>query len=457
MIMRRPRRAEIEQLVAVMLDEAMDVAGIVGADAIYHVGRSYSVSLRDGEPEENTCGDGMGISLRVMASDGRQGVAYSNGISRAHISELIEWSTSNCRASEPEEDIMLFRGEIDSDESALELYDASIDEGISQQHRIKTCVEMTKIARAADPRVVSVRSAYWADGVSESFYASSEGASAWSLTTSSSCGASVVVSDGESNEMGSFGRRKRHVSDLDPELYAREAALRTARLVGARPMPTGVRSVIFDPESAASIVDAIGGLFCASDIHKGRSMMKGRLGEEVASAAVTIVDDARVPRMYGSSSFDAEGSPTQRTTLIERGTAKNFLYDLKYAAKDGTVSTGSASRGSLSLVDVGTSNLFFEPGSVSREKLIASVSDGLYVTEMMGLHTMDPVSGEFSLGAKGYRVAGGKLCEPVSGVTIAGDLIGLLKKITAAADDLERFSATAAPTILAEEITIAGD
>jgi PmbA protein len=263
--------------------------------------------------------------------------------------------------------------------------------------------------------------------------------------------------DGESFEMGGYGRVRRFAGDLDAGETARLAVDRTLRILGGKPLATGKYTLLLDPETAASIVDEIGDMFCASEVHKGRSLMAGCLGRVVAGDVVTLCDDARMLRGVGTSSSDAEGVPTGRTVLIDKGTANAYLYNLQHAAKDGTVSTGSATRGLSSLPDVGTSNLILRPGRETPESLMKSVRRGFLVTELMGLHTINSVTGDFSLGARGVYIDGGEPGRAVSGVTIADNLIGFLKKITAVGSDLTFFGSTGAPTVVVEDVTLAGE
>jgi PmbA protein len=440
-----------------MLDRVMSMrGGISGADVIYGFSVSHSLSLRDGEPEENTSGVSGGIGLRCIGDGGRQGVAFGNNLSRDALTNMIEWSRANCMNSEPEEGISLYGGALEDDASSLELCDEEITRGVDSGRRMRECLDMTGEAKGRDSRVVSVRAASWGDGYSESFYASTSGIMGWRASTSASCGVAVVLSDGDSYEMGGFGNSARRLDDLDGPSYARISVDRTASVLGGHPLPTGRYTVVMGPEISSSIACVIGELFCASDIHKGRSMMKGKLGGTVASSAITLIDDARMPRRLGSSMFDGEGVPTGRTVLIESGVAKNYLYNLQYASKDGTSSTGSAARGIGGLPDVGLSNLVLQPGDETHESLIKGVAAGFLVSELMGLHTFDPISGDFSLGAKGVRISGGVLGEPVAGVTIAGNLLDLMMNMTAVGSDLEFFGSAAAPTVVVEDVSVAG-
>jgi PmbA protein len=450
-------RREAEAIASWLIDGASVRDGVLGADVLYFSRESHSLSLLDGEPEENCSGMSEGIGLRIVGKDGRQGVAYGNNFSKQSLGNILEWSFANLQASEPEENIALHSGFVDTDESALELFDESAADAITQEKRMNACLEMTEAARSQDARVASVRSASWGDGIGESFYVSSTGICGWKRSTSVSCGTAVVLRDGDSLEMGAYGKAESHLTDVDYLEYARTAVGKTAMVLGGKPIRTGKYTLLLPPEISALMADEIGDLFCASLIHKGHSLMKGKLGTRVAGSAVTLVDDARLPRRAGSSVFDGEGFPTGRTVLIGAGIASNYLYNLQYAAKDGVASTGSASRGLGSLPDVGTSNLVLLPGDASPESLYERTPNGFLVLELMGLHTINPVSGDFSLGAKGALMKKGVIGEPVAGVTISGNLLDFLGKIAAVGSDLEFFGDTGAPTIAVEDVVVAGN
>jgi PmbA protein len=450
-------RSEIEGAAQKLLSLASGKAELLGADVMYVCAKAWSLSLLDGLPEENSCGLSGGISLRCLAKDGRQGIAVANDLSDSTLRELADWSYNNCLESEKDEGVSLYSGPVENDDGQLELFDESMEEKADSDFRMRVCSMMNEIARSRDGKVLSVRSASWSHGRAESYYAATSGISSWNRGTTASCGVSVVLRDGESYEIGGYGRLERFIRDLDPEAIARASVDRTLRILGGRPMPTGKYALLLEPEAAVSIMDEIGEMFCASEVHKGRSLMAGRLGEAVAGSAVTLLDDARMPRGIGTVAHDAECVPTGKTVLIDSGVACAYLYNLQHAAKDGVKSTGNAARGLSSLPDVATSNLVLRPGSESPESLMKNVKKGLLVTELMGLHTINSVTGDFSLGAKGVYIENGVPLEPVSGVTIADNLISFLRKITSVGNDLVFFGSTGSPTIVVEDVTIAGD
>jgi PmbA protein len=378
----------------------------------------------------------------------------TNRFDRGSLEDLIAWSDSNCRAAEPEEGIGLYEGRAGS--VPLELEDPAVFE-LRPEDRVSRCLAMTEAARSADDRVASVRSAVWHDGWGELFYASTTGSAAWDRGTSAGCGLSVVLRDGEAIEMGGFGDEGRRLANLDPEAIALEAVQRTALVLGGTPLKTDRYDLLLDPAVAAALLDEVGELFCASNVHRGRSLMAGRLGAVVASSLLTLEDDGRLPGRVGTSPFDGEGVPTGRTSLIVGGQAQAYLYNLQYARKDKVPPTGNACRGLSSIPDVATTNLICSPGDVSGEGLREKIRRGFYVTELMGLHTIDTTSGDFSLGAKGARIDRGELAGPVAGVTIAGNLLDLLRSLSAVGSDLRFFQDVAAPSLVMADVAVGGE
>ena len=316
---------------------------------------------------------------------------------------------------------------------------------------------MTREAKLADKRIISVRAASWRDGWGASFFMNSRGLSFWEQGSSASCGVLVLASDGLSTEMGGYGMDAMRLLELDPLGSARTAVRQTTAALGGKKLPTSSCTIMIEPEAAASLVEITGSLFCASDIHRGRSMMKGRLGEAVAASCVSLTDNGRLPWKPGSSSRDSEGVPTKRTELIKKGTAEAFRYNLQYAAKDNVPSTGNCARSLSSLPDIGTTNLVLEAGTEKPAALISQIKNGMYVTEFMVLHTIDPISGDFSIGAKGFRIENGEITTPASGMTIASNLLVFLKNIAAVGSDLKFSGSVAAPSLVVENVVIAGE
>jgi PmbA protein len=199
----------------------------------------------------------------------------------------------------------------------------------------------------------------------------------------------------------------------------------------------------------------------AEAVQKGRSLLAGRLGQAVASPVLTLVDDGRLLEGLASRPWDDEGVPTQRTPVIEAGVLSAFLHNSYTARRDGSArSTGNASRGSYrSTPELGPSNLVLLPGSRTKEELLAAMGDGMLITEVHGLHTVNPVTGEFSLGINGFLVESGRPTLPVREMTVAGDLLGLLTRVSEVGSDL-RFTIGSgflgAPSLLISDDAVSG-
>jgi PmbA protein len=235
-----------------------------------------------------------------------------------------------------------------------------------------------------------------------------------------------------------------------------KAADRTIALLGGKTIPSGSVPVIFDPSVACGFLSLISGAVCADSVQKGKSFLAGKLGETVASKKITLIDDGTLEKGLATSPIDDEGIPTQKTVVISEGKLNHFLYDYYSALKDGTLSTGNASRaGFKSSPGCDTTNFYLQANDNPREKIMAETR-GLYLYEVMGLHMADPISGDFSVGAIGAWIENGEFKYGVRGITLAGNLIELLKNVDAVCDDLTFFGSIGSPTIRVQGLTVSG-
>jgi PmbA protein len=248
----------------------------------------------------------------------------------------------------------------------------------------------------------------------------------------------------------------RGLADLDPpEQVGRTAAQRTLRRLGARQVPTGEAPVVFDPETAAEILGTLFSAISGYAVFRNSTFLKDRLGEEVASPLLTVVDDGRRMRGLGSRPFDGEGLPTRRNVPVERGVLRHWLCDSYSARKVGAEPTGSARRGVAGGPSVGAGNLYFEPGTSSPDAIVGGVARGLYVTDLIGFG-VNVVTGDYSQGAVGHWIENGRLVHPVHEVTIAGSLKEMLRDVDAVGNDLVFRGSSASPTIRIRRMTVSG-
>jgi len=220
-------------------------------------------------------------------------------------------------------------------------------------------------------------------------------------------------------------------------------------------MKTTEVPVIFDPETAATLVRTIASAASGPSLYRRASFLLDRRGTRIAAPSVTIVDDGLRSGALGSRPFDGEGMPTRRTVLVSEGVLQSYLLDSYSARKLGLSSTHHAARDGAG-VTVATTNLMLLPGSATPADLIASVREGLYVTELIGFG-VNGVTGDYSRGAVGLWIENGALAYPVEEVTIAGNLLEMLAEVDGIGNDLVLRDRTAAPTVKIASMVVAGD
>ena len=425
------------------------------AEAWLERGRNGSVRVRDGEVEELTESTAKGVGLRVFIG-GRLGFAYGSDFSNAALDALAARAIALAEASAKHRHNGLpGAAELKGHARVKGLFDKEVA-ALAPDWKLKTALEVEKAGRAYDPRVSNFRSVGAGESVHEVHLATSEGFTGSYEGTYAFLFAVPVASDKGELQTSYWSDSKRFLADLDsPEEIGREAARRAARMLGARKVPSQKVPVIFDPLMAASFVGAIAGAANGESIERGASIFVGRQGERLAGEHVTIVDDGLLERGLGSAPFDGEGVPTRKSPILSAGVLEGFLYDSFTARKARTRSTGNAARGYSSLPSIGTHNLYLEPGSETPESLIAGVKNGFYVTSMLG-HGADLVTGDYSRGANGLWIEDGELTHPVQEVTVAGNLLQMLKDVDAVGSDLQFRGGTGAPTLRFRELTVAG-
>lgn len=427
--------------------------GGAAAEAYISAGEELSIEIRNQEIEALTTARERGLGLRVII-EGRVGFAYTTDFSQAALDETVERALANAGKATPDEYNCLpaAAGEY----PRLDLFDPEIDRK-PLKDKIELAREIERQARATDPRVKITESCSYSDSRYIVALVNSQGVSA--TYYGASCGASifVVAAEGDESQTGFSLASSLKIADLDPAKIGREGATRAVRLLGAQRIPTQRAPVIFDPYVTANFLVVIAPALAADAVQKGKSLFRGKVGEVVASPAVNIIDDGRLPRGIASAPFDGEGVPTERTVLIQNGTLQGFLHNTYTAAREGVRSTGNGARGSFKITpEVGTTNFYLAAGDRAPEDLIKEVSRGLYVTDVLGMHTANPISGDFSVGVMGLWIENGQFAGPVRGVAIAGNIIGLLKSIEAVGSDLTFFGATGAPTIRIASMCISG-
>jgi PmbA protein len=418
-------------------------------------GTSLSVKAYDGEVEAFTSAETFGVGIRVVR-DHRQGFASAGSFDAEVVDDALAEARDNARYAEPDEWV----GLVSPDGVRAPDLDLWRDDLASTptEAKVQMALDVEAAVRSADPRIFGVRTAAYSEGSGEAAVASSAGIALYSRGTSCTVGATALARDGDDTQVGYGASVGRGVADLDPDEAVADAVLRSTRLLGATQPPSARLTVVLEPRLAATLIGIAAGTLTGDRMLKGRSPFADRVGEAIASPLLTMVDDPTDPRSFGADAHDGEGLATRRNLLVEDGVLCGFLHDGYTGRRSGTTSTGSAVRGSRSTPAPGVQALAMAPGDRSPEDLLAEVDVGLFVQSLTGLHSgVNPVSGDFSVGADGLMIRNGALAEPVREITLASTLQRLLLGITAVGNDLEwRPGGTAAATIVLADVSMSG-
>lgn len=445
----------LERAAADAVDAALN-AGAGEAEAWAEERQGLEVRVYREAVESLTDAGGRGLGLRAFV-DGRAGYAYGTDLSPDGLRELAAAACAGAAAADRDE-----HGGLPDDFGAAEvegLASPAIDDWDTGR-KVALAVEVERAARAREG-VSQVEMVVYADSRESVALANSRGFSAAYDATAAWAYTSAFAGEGGDLMTGLGVGLGRDPDGLDAEVIGTEAADRALALAGAR-QPTSRRCpVVLDAFVAASFAGFIGAMLSADAVQRGRSLFADKLGEEVGAAAITLTDDPTDPDGLASAPFDGEGSPARRTALIERGRLTTYLYDARTARKDGRATTGNATRSSYRTPpSVGTSNLLLEPGGGSLDDLVREAGDGLLVTDVAGLHSgVNPVSGTFSVGASGRLIRDGELDAPVREITIASDLVGMLRAVRAAGSEgrwVPFGGSVKAVPLLLEEMSVAG-
>jgi PmbA protein len=338
----------------------------------------------------------------------------------------------------------------------LDLYDPT-DLGTEPQIELARRAEAA--AMNADPRITNSEGADFNSASGRVVLANSHGFVGEYRSSSFSVSVSPIAAEPGSDAMqrDSWYAVQRKFARLDsPESVGQEAARRTVRRLGARRVSTRKVPVIFDQETAGSLLGHLCSAASGYALYKGASFLIGQLGKRLAPESVTIYDDGRLPGALGARPFDGEGLPTRRTGLMEKGVLTSYLLDTYSGRKLGLSSTGNAWRSVGEGPSVGPTNFYLLPGNLAPSEMIRSVKGGLYVTELIGFG-VNLVTGDYSRGVAGIWIENGELAFPVEEVTIAGNLKQMFAGIEMVGDDLEFRGRIASPTLKIGEMTVAGN
>jgi PmbA protein len=432
-------------------------AGAGEAEAYASEEGTREVRVHGGEVESLTAATRRGVGVRAWIG-GRVGYGFGTDLSDAGIAAIAARAADAARVADEDE-----HAGPPSPGGEIKEVPGLSDPSIGEWSAAEVAELALEIERSAleDPRVVGVEQAVYVDSADRVAISASTGV-AGEFEATSCYGYLMALAEGEDGRETGLGfDLARGPRGLDPAAIGREGAERATEMIGAGKPASRSCPVVLDPTVASSFVGILGRALGADAVQRGRSPLADKIGEIVAAEAFALHDDGLDPGGIASAPVDGEGLPRRRTALVEEGRLQTYLYDTYTARRGGVESTGNAGRsGYRAQPSVSPSNLIVTPGSFDRAELLDEAGEGVFITDVAGLHSgVNPVTGVFSVGASGRAIRGGELAEPLREFTIASDLVSMLRSVRAVGREARWVpfgGSVSTPPLLIGEMAVSG-
>lgn len=439
------------------LVSALKKQGADAADVYIVSSNGFNTTVRLGQIEKLQQSTSKGLGLRVF-KNGATALTFTTDFQGKTVQELVKETLEIVKVSNTDKFNGLAPKEFLGEYSGkLMMFDESLAK-LSPEKKIAMVKEMEDAGRAFDKRITNSNGAGWSNSIGQVTLANSDGFIGQYQTTNASMSVSLLAEENGVKQRDGWYSFNRFFNKIDsPKSIGEEAARRTIRRLGGKKVKSQAVPVVIDPEVAGDFVGMIFGAASGGSIYRRSSYLVDKVGQEIVAPAITIVDDATIADGLASRPFDAEGVKSSSVTVIENGVLKTYVCDSYSARRLDAKVTGNAGRSYQAAPGVTATNLFLKNGKENPKDIIKSVKNGLYLTEMFG-SGVNSVTGDFSQGASGYWIENGELTFPVQEITIAGNVLKVLKNVQAIGNDLSfKLGSTASPTLLISEMTVGGE
>lgn len=392
--------------------------------------------------------------LRVIVGSS-QGYAYTENLSLEALLRTYKEALNNAKTVKSEEsaEIPLMKPQT---APSLNLFHP---EEISMDKKLAVAKSLEEICLNADSRVQSVPYCAFNESTSFKRVLNSEGLDQEFKQNYYTGYAYPLAKEGESSKMDGESFFARSFKNINAQEVAEVSVRKSVARLGAQKLKTGNYAVVIDREQFPTILTMIAGYFSAKEVHENKSLLKGKLGQKVASEKFQLIDDPLNIQGTSVRPFDSEGAPSQKTVLFENGVLKNYLTNLEYAKKMNLPHTAHAARSPTSAMDIGPTNMVVAKGSKTLSELLAKYEKVVHLTEFAGgLHSGFKVSsGDFSMPAEGFLYENGKCLGAIDQFVMSGNVLNLLLDIEDLSNEHNKEgNSFIAPDVLVKSLSFAG-
>lgn len=444
---------ELEQIIN-RVESLLNGRSLDGWEIMAGASRNLSIEVKEQKVDTFRCSAPVGVGVRLLKGEGL-GFSYSTSLEKADLERMIDNALVGAESQTPDR----FNGlPLQQEFPVIDgMFDPALDL-VSEEEKIDRAMRLESLTLAADPRLKRVRKSSYAESAYGVAIRNSFGVAGEYRGTSVSSSIAVLAEESGDSQMGwDFGFSNRFAG-VDPARIAAAAAVKATALLGATTIPSMRCPALLDNHVAGEILGVISSAFLAENVQKGKSLLAGKTGASIFSPKLCIRDDGTLAEGMATSPFDGEGVPSRNNLLVENGVLLGFLYDSYCGRKDGCSSTGNAARsGVKGLPHMGVTNFFVENGATPADDLLRSISRGLLLTDVIGMHTANPISGDFSVGASGFLVENGRIVRPIKGIAISGNILDLFGAVEAVGNDLRFYGSVGSPSLLIKQMDVSGE
>jgi len=416
----------------------------------------FRVGVFKSEIDSYTLAESRGLSFRGLIN-GRMGYSFTENLDIDSVGLLIEDAAANAMIIDSEDIEEIYSGSRPDSYHQLDSFSSELEQ-VQATDKIAWAKELEKAAYALDSRVSTVQVSMGSSS-GETLLANTRGLNLAHQGNFADSYIAVVAKEGEDTKSAYAFFSSRDFAKFALAKLAEEAVQEATSLLGAESIASGSHKVLLRHDVAGEFLATFASSFSAEAVQKGLSLLKDRLGHQIMSTAITIIDNPHLPERPSSAPFDAEGVATKPKKVVDEGRLVTLLHNLKTAKKDGVETTGNAYKAAFNApVTVAPTNFYIQAGEKEFTELVTELGNGLIIIAVQGTHSgANPVSGDFSLSAYGYLVEEGKIARPVNQITIAGNFFAMLSDIQGVGKDLLfKYGPVASPSLLIGSLAVSG-